>query len=921
MLPRPPDTFLGRDAELQRLLSHYPGRRIVLLKGMAGIGKTALALRFLQQLRLGRPDLGVTCVRCFEGSTLDDVMAEVAAGRESPEADTRPMPPRLQDRVLAFLHVLNTGGGLLFLDDIHLLPEPELALFVRLLQEYLDAHVLMTSRRELPLPAVETVDVYQERLGGLTASDAALLIGSLIALHGNAPELVPEALERVCREAAGHPFLLRLLASLVVTRSLDATAFTGGAVESRRWLIERVLGEVEAGERAALEVMAAARAALPSEVLAAVTGDLHAARTLSALEGKFLVEREVGGSARIHQVLADHVLAEMEPERRRQVHGALADHLQDQPQHAFHHAMEARLTERAAAILSAAAGRLCSRGLCLPFLEDVRRLEAAGAHIPAPVRLMQANALSVTGRGPEGLSLLRALSLEAEEPSFVADALTSMGGAHLNTGHYLSALACYQEALPLCGERPGPALFKCLNYMALIRGYRGEMRVARDLLRRSLSLAQGGQEAARLHALRIQATLLSLEDRFDEALAVGNRALEQALASGLARLAAFARYAVALARIGRGENAAAREMLTAMCLDGERMGDIHVQAYAHLGLGQVAWEEGALDEAARSLQAAARSFDAQGDGLGAAMADVRLGMVRLEQERIDESPNLCEHAAQAAREGGNPRLEAEALLALSEHGLLRGDLQVALDRAKAAAAVLADLDLPLLSCEALLLQAEAHAHRLRWNDVDDCLSRLRLPPDEGWSLGLRARALRSLRGGRRKPAEDRTPRGVQGRRLERFYERLSKRGGRRYRVVTEGGAHLATEDEAASLRRDAERYAFFLDASERVLRVEGKGVLPVFRRRVISRLLIALLNAGERGRSAEELVPEVWGVPYDGENSALEVRKAVSRLRDLIEADRAHPLLVRHYEGVAGAAGRYGIRLPVSACAILEVEE
>ena len=888
MLPRPPETFLGRDDELERLLAFHPRRHLIFVKGLAGIGKTALALRFAQQVRGAAPGRPVFFVRCLEGGSFEDVAAAVETADDAGETGAAASAVDPKARMLSLVGRLNDRDALLIVDDVHLLPDAELADFVRLVQDYLEAHVLMTSRRELPLPSVEAVDVCQLKLDALDARASTQLVGDLLALHGGSPLLDEKTVSQLVSEVGGHPFMLRMLASLVVTRSLDAKGLARDTTaELRPWLLGTVLGELDSCERAVLEAVATARAAIRVDVVSAVVGDPLTGAALASLEQRFLVERESRAHVRLHPILAEHVRGEMTDAQRRDLHGRLSLRLRDAGEAtlAFHHAVEARMPEAAAELLADTAGARCSRGQYLSLLDDVERLEGLGAAVPPRVDIMRANALSITGRAGEGLALLRRICESSSDPQLLTDALTSTGGAHINTGHYITALHCYREALALCDDDPPTAnLFKCLHYLGLIHGYRGEMSEAFAFLDRSLQLsARPGHEAARPHGMRIKATLLALVERHDEALALARETVALADAAGAVRVASYARYALALAHLGRGETGAAREALEAMRRDGETRGDVHVQAHAYLELGQAALEEGAADDAQQALFVALGWFRAQGDGLGAATTEVRLGTVKLALGRIDDAHEHFETAALAASERGNPRLEAEALLGLAETALERSALDRARDHATRALALLAHLELPSLSEEARRLLDEAEA-----KPVEQRPSSARL-----------------------------SMRGERARRDARRETRRHRAGQRRLRAITDQGAHDLTESEAATLRAQAEAFSFYLDEPERMLRIRGKGDLPVFRKRVVSRLLLALVNAGRFGLTVEELSPLVWGYPSEGESTALEVRKSVSRLRDLVEEDRANPRVVRHIEGVAGGPGRYAVHLPEGACVIL----
>lgn len=935
ILPRPPDTFIGRDLELSRLALFFQRQRLLLVKGIAGIGKTALSLAFVDHVRRLRPRSPVLYVRCLGGWTLDDVAAEILASGLPFDEAPWPATAALREKLNALVHHLNAADAVLFLDDVHLLSDSQVASFVQFLLAYLSSRVVLVSREDLPLSAVEMMDVYQEKLEGLPLEAATGLVRDLLELHPGEPLLDAATLERLAATVGGHPFLLRLVASLLVTRALDVNRLLaeGAPAEVRACLLGRVVGEIGAVERGVLEVLALARVSVPVDVLAGLAGLADVRPLLASLERKFLLERDAPERVLVHQLLADYLYADMGEARRLALHRSLAPHFHaaGQPQQSFHHCVEGGLVDDATRILADEAARMCSGGQYALLLEDVARLEAMGGVLPSRLRLMHANALSLTGRGEESLVILRALADETEDPLVVADSLASMAGTHLNSGHFGRALAAYEQALAFCGRRSeAPVAFKCLNYTALIRGFRGEIRKSREILKQSLSMGRRlDNRPALAHALRIQATIHCLAEEPDEALPPAHESLRIATAMDSARLACWARYAIALAQGERRESEAARATLEEMLRDGRRFGDTHVQAYAHLELGRLAWDEGRLDDAADSLGASMQAFQVQGDGMGVAMAELHLGMTRFEQGQEEAARRLLLQCAAAARERENLRLEAEALLGLADIGLQGGDTESAQGHAEAARSILDRLDLPWLTAEAAVWLAEIAARRLRWSEARELLASATRQARDRHPVAQRAAHLASLfpgesRRGRPRPGKapaemDGFPPGAPGRVTRRFVARVEAALSRKFRIFTAEGETLGDDAEVAQVRAESERLAFFLDVPGRRFVVEGKGDVPIFRRRVLSGLLLVFVRHAGRALSPEELVPLVWGCPYDGESSALELRKAVSRLRDLVEPDRAHPIYLKHHEAMVQGRGRYSFQPGPSFCAILEV--
>ncbi|NDD31598.1 MAG: hypothetical protein EB084_25385, partial [Proteobacteria bacterium] len=393
-VPRPPDTFIGRDHELallERLLSR---QHLVVIKGIGGIGKTALALSWTERLRATQPDAVVWFGRCTPQSGIDALFPQVASA--SPD-----------ETAAALIEAANAARALLVIDDLHLLAPDQAATLLRQLHTYLGGHAVITTREDLPLTALESVDIAQMKLEGLPSPAAASLLGDLLALHPGAPVPSPGSATALVEAVGGHPLFIRLMASLLVNRLADADALARGAlpVGLREDLLEKVVGDVPPPERAVLEVLAVARAPLPDTALALLSGVPDASILRTALERRLLVERESPERILVHHLLADHVTASTTPQRRQALHLGLARWWREQGQSArsFHHFVEGNQLAAAADTLETVAPALCASAQHDLLLDGIRRLETGGQPPGTRARVAQANALSVLGRSVESL--------------------------------------------------------------------------------------------------------------------------------------------------------------------------------------------------------------------------------------------------------------------------------------------------------------------------------------------------------------------------------------------------------------------------------------------------------------------------------------------------------------------------------------
>lgn len=392
---RATSTFVGREAELDLLVDTWSraargeGQISTLILGESGVGKSALAHRFVELLA-DEAELGALTLsgRCYERESVpykafDGIIDDLAGRlREMDPVDCALLLPKASGILLNLFPVLGRVPALermawmspeghdpfgqssgefvidhrvrafralrellarlarsrpltLLIDDLHWADADSLALLVELLQPPDPPPVLLlaTIRSEPgggPPPAVADAlsalgATCEIRLQGLEGDEARTLARRLL---GESP---PEILEGLVSESQGHPFFMAELARAAQPPSTTRGAGAATLVRLDDALWQRVEG-LQPGAREVLEVLAVAGQRLESALVQAATslGPDEAQRVVAALRAAHLL-RTHGADDLVepyHDRIREAVLAHLAPARRAQLHGQLANALE-----------------------------------------------------------------------------------------------------------------------------------------------------------------------------------------------------------------------------------------------------------------------------------------------------------------------------------------------------------------------------------------------------------------------------------------------------------------------------------------------------------------------------------------------------------------------------------------------------------------
>ncbi|MCL5773952.1 MAG: NB-ARC domain-containing protein [Firmicutes bacterium] len=964
ILPKLIDTFLGREEELKRLRKFFPSHHLFIIKGIGGIGKTTLALAFLEKLKKEKLEKKIFWIECLEGWRLENFFFEIdswlrSTGEESFSSWLKGSKTDLKEKTLFLINILNKKKFILFIDDFHLLQDKNIQLFLNLLHTYLNSHIIFTSREDIPASHFEKLDIFEEKLEGLTLEAATSLLINLLELHKRTPKPDNESLLKIVKKISGHPLLLKLVASLIIAKSLDIEKIVSGGTlrEIQDYIFSNILKNTSHEEQKILDLLALSAIPIPESSVKTILKIKNAEETISSLERKSLLQRDDSGSISIHNLIARYLEEDMSDDLKRMLHRKLGEYFDKTglQQEAFSHFLEGSEPLKASKILAGSAQTMYFHGKCELLIEDSNRLEKVLPEINPWILVEKANALFVLGSWKESLAILKKVGTLTTDQALLAEALSSIAGIYFNTGNMGESFAFYKKSLKLSELSSASSIAtKCLNNLALICGLKGEVNLGRKYLKRSLEISSRENNKYRLaYALRIKGIIHNIAGEYNEALQAAMEALK--LTSDV-YLALDMRIVIGDAYFCLGKLAEAEAVFEKNLHDAKKLGDTLSMGFNLLRLGEIASERGEYSEAKEAFNAASRIYIEHENFLNNAIAHYWLALNFIDEDKEETAITLLEKSLIIARECSHYNLEAEILLKLSEIYLNKGDFDKASDFSNSAFSLLEKLELPKLKADAHLYMAEIalrnHNETEAKEHVENCFvilnkvknlkshnyeilrdaqddSEVFRPQNKYPEKFFKGYFLLSIISSSDKPEKIRYDNeahkllknlsGSKKRDAERFIKRLRSVVSRKFLICLNNRKYSGDEKEVESLRANKDSHEFFMDIPGEQLFIKNIGEIDIFRKNLLTALLSFLvLNAG-KGFSSEELFSSVWGYKFDGKSSANDLRKNISCLRALIEPDRSNPRFIKHSKAIGIEKGKYYFEKNTIFCSINEL--
>jgi tetratricopeptide (TPR) repeat protein len=304
--------FYGREEELAALQDAVAENRFIVLHGFAGIGKTSLSVRLLDELRKRTNVLWITL---HHWDTLPAVLGQLAdflaeAGRRQLRSllDDRPSPD-LGDAYYPLEQDLRDLRGLIVIDDFHKASDQVVDLFTMLLEilKERDSPTFLLATRYLPTfydrryVVIQRV-VGEQHLEGLDRASARTMLAGR--------QLSDQDFDRIYSTTKGHPLALEL-----VMQRDDLVA--GPFKDVMTFVREEVFEGLDEEERGTLTHLSVHRAGVPRETAMAVARSVGGGpEVMDRLIDRGLVADVGEDELRLHDLVREFFQSRMTREDR-----------------------------------------------------------------------------------------------------------------------------------------------------------------------------------------------------------------------------------------------------------------------------------------------------------------------------------------------------------------------------------------------------------------------------------------------------------------------------------------------------------------------------------------------------------------------------------------------------------------------------
>lgn len=647
-------TFLGRENELAALMKAVdsPSVKVVSVKGIAGIGKTALASRLASGLMDQRVfwysakpwDVPRTVAEALARFFFDNGCKKMCSYIASERMELGELSVLLKEE-------LSENGYTFVFDDADCAAG---------LQDFLTmfrhssgtAKMIVTAENMLGFydrsDVVARNEVFELELGGLDKRSALKILES----RG----IRDESAEKIVAMTKGHPLSLEMI---------TASGLSEARTQVARFLEDKFYTGLSESEKSLLQLASVFNKPFPTE---AIPKDLRGGRKGSML-------REVArGRFEIHSSLREFVYDSMSQDERSRWHSAAADHYLEEGDHAerLYHLMKANRLLEAEMAVTRYGDALLDHGDIQRVWKVLRDYTPRKEKYSRSVELLKAKAANVVGDYSSSMPALESLSKDSQA-AVRSDALVEMGKVRSRQGRLEDASALFSRALESSADLPG-IRSKALRGLGSVEDKLGNHRKAQELLEASARDAMAVMDSRGMLLAHLElGNVFMGRGMYEEAISHFSKCAAGFGPVDLANV--LTSMGTACAHLGRRDEA--RLHLENAVRLADETGQPRSRAYAQTTLSEVLMRSGDLELAKESCFSALEVLTELDDRAGMSTAYANLGMAERLSGDLSAAEGHCRESLALLAGTGLPRTLGMRELELAEVLSEKGDRKAA----------------------------------------------------------------------------------------------------------------------------------------------------------------------------------------------------------------------------------------------------
>lgn len=238
--------FVGREDELRHISNDFQNSPVVIIEGLAGIGKSTLATKYIRE---NINDLkNAFWIECHNDTSLEDILMAFAdyARRNSDEEISNAVNEErpTSDRIHSLIEVLEHRKGILCLDAFEYADGPSIAILIKEILQHAQYMKVLICTRERPKSFTGIMsDLEEVPLKGLQKEDSIELLKTELRKKEK-EDALDVTFEEIAKKTEGHPFAIKLFVPLVCNYNISAKELLSDSPEFGQTLEENWLSKI-----------------------------------------------------------------------------------------------------------------------------------------------------------------------------------------------------------------------------------------------------------------------------------------------------------------------------------------------------------------------------------------------------------------------------------------------------------------------------------------------------------------------------------------------------------------------------------------------------------------------------------------------------------------------------------------------------